>query len=606
VRGFFLWSAALVLALSACSSRNREGQGAPDAGAPFRFDEPPWPGMTIDLSPDPGAEAVTVDVRVSGEQAGRITELAVARTWADTHGAEAVVDLAVRDGQGDLPVLPRQAPGDDLVLALGRAPTGGELLLHYRAKAANGGSRFGLRLGPDRLSAVGHGFLVLPQTSNPLPARVRFHLNAMAPGTAAASSFGPGEEVITTATPEELAHAVYLAGPRRLEEPLAPVTADADDPAQAALRPADPNQGKWLSVFGKPAFDTRAAFYWSAAAMAAAERFFRPVPPPGAPPPPLPQPSPFAFLLVAEPGMGRNHDAAYLTRSLGLWFDDERAFDAGLKSVVTHEIVHRWIGGALRLVDEHGREALWFSEGFTVHMARRLLLASRLVTPGDVLEDLRRTTEAPSARPGGPEDPACAEQQGGRSREEYRRGALYAAYLDAKIQRSSHGARSLDDLLRELLVRAESEGRQAYLPDVFREMVARELGPKGAEDFDRIIVGKGAVDLPKDAFGPCFQPIVREQRVFELGFDRASLAASPKMIRGVSRGSAAERVGLRNGMLVLSAKLPATSELPDSEAALPEVELLVATKRGGMRVRYYPVGIKRIASWGLKACKVPR
>src|SRR5262249_44320117 len=146
---------------------------------------------------------------------------------------------------------------------------------------------------------------------------------------------------------------------------------------------------------------------------------------------------------------GRSHDGAALTRSFALWFDASRAFDAGLKSVIAHELVHRWIGGEVRLVDARGREAIWFSEGFTVHFARRVLLDARLVTPRDILPDLRRTTDEQS-----PGEAACAEEREGRSQDAYRRGARYAAVLDRALRRASKDRRSLDDLLRDLLAQA--------------------------------------------------------------------------------------------------------------------------------------------------------
>ncbi len=216
-------------------------------------------------------------------------------------------------------------------------------------------------------------------------------------------------------------------------------------PTLAQLRPSP---GPRLVVLGTPAFDTRAAFYWSVTALTTLARFFdRPAAADTAPPPA----APFSFLLIAEPGLGGAHDGAALTDSFALWFDQGRAFDAGLKSVVAHELTHRYLGGALRLEDSSGNEAVWFSEGFTVHLARRWLLESGMVTPRDALGDLRRTMDdTPSSDRVG----ACATSSSGRSQEEYRRGARYAAFTDAAIQKASSGHRGIDDLVRELLARA--------------------------------------------------------------------------------------------------------------------------------------------------------
>ena len=113
---------------------------------------------------------------------------------------------------------------------------------------------------------------------------------------------------------------------------------------------------------------------------------------------PDPGPEPFSFFFVAEPGFGRSHDGAAFGRSFAVWFDSSRGFDDGLKIAVAHELVHRVLGTKLYLVDETGAEAQWFSEGFTVHYARKLLLASKRISPEAFLDDVRRS-EGDSERP---------------------------------------------------------------------------------------------------------------------------------------------------------------------------------------------------------------
>ena len=544
---------ALALLLTACRPH-------PDAApAP---PEPPWPGLTLDLTPDPGHDEVAVVVRVSGDRAAGVDVLTVARAWADTRAAETLEGVRASDAEGDIPIQPRAGDGGpDDVYALARAPRG-ELVVRYRARANVGRSRFALRVAPDWLSGVGHAFLLLPRIDAPLPARVRTHVGALRRGADAASSFGFGVEVVTTATSEDLAHAVYVAGMLWREG------------GQAAGAPS-------LIVLGDPPFDTRAAFDHAVAEGAAVDRFF------GAPP----AAEPFTFVLVAQPGLGRAHDGASLTRSLGVWFDAHQALDAELDLVVTHELVHRWLGGAVRLLRPDGREARWFAEGFTVHFARRVLLEAGLLGAAAFVADVNRTVG--DGVPGEERLPA-----------EYRRGALHAAWFDAAVRRASHGRRSLDNVVRGLLATAREAGRTSLPVAALRDALVREVGPAGAagvaSHLDALEAGDD-VDpaLPGDAFGPCATRRVRERTGYELGFDRRSLAATPTLIRGLVKGSAADRAGLREGALVLTAKVPAEADARSDGGAPREVELWLAD---GKRVRYRPVGTRRETTWEVAPC----
>jgi hypothetical protein len=574
---------AAILAASGCGSR---GGVKADVGVA----EPAWPGLTIDLTPDPAAGDVGVALRLSGDAAAKVTTLEVARIWADTRGASAIVRVEARDGDGDLPLHDGPEDGPDFSYLPARVPRGGELLVRYRARANGDTSRFGLHLTRDRASGVGHAFLLLPRIAPAIPVRIRWHLEGLPQGASAATSFGVGPVEITRATSEELGQAAYLAGSTHVEEPLASLPSAPIDDAGA---PPSPGAAARLVVLGTPGFDTRAAFYWSTAALATLDRFFEN--PANAEEMPA---NPFAFLLVAAPGLGGDHDGAALTGSFALWFDQGRAFDAGLKSVVAHELTHRYLGGALRLEDESGREAVWFSEGFTVHLARRWLLESGMVTPRDVLGDLRRTMDDKAS----PERPAaCATSAGGRSQEEYRRGARYAALTDAAIQQASSGKRGIDDLVRELLARGRTEQRSAFPPSIWREAVQRELGDSGGATFDRVITRGEAIDLPDSAFGPCFHRVSRDEELLDLGFDRRSLARTPSVVTGVVRGSAAEKAGLHDGALVLSAKLPAEDAIAQKGGKKPEVVLTLAG-RGGKKIRYRPWTKRHVVAWEAQEC----
>jgi len=497
-----------------------------------------------------------VEVHVSGDRAAGVSELSIARAWADTRAAEGLAGLRARDGEGELHLQPRADDGGpDDVYALSRAPRGGDLVVRYRARANQGASRFALRVAPDRMSGVGHAFLLLPRLEAPLAARVRIHAGALAQGADAASSFGFGSEVVTTAASEDLAHAVYVAGLLWREE----------------------EHGRELIVVGNPPFDTRKALDHAVAESAAVDRFF------GGD---VRAADPFAFVLVPQPGLGRAREGAYLSRSVGVWFDARQPLDAELDLVLTHELVHRWIGGTVRLLGRGGREATWFSEGFTVHVARHVLLDAGLLAPADFIADVNRTV---------------GEGVAGEERlpAEYRRGALHAAWLDSALRKGSGGRRSLDDVIRALVTAARAAGSGSLPVTALRAALVREIGAEGSAAVDRLEAGDDPPALPDDAFGPCARRRVRELRGYELGFDRRSLAGTPALVRGLVKGSAADRAGLREGALVLTSKVPAEADALRDGGAPREVELWLAD---GKRVRYQPVGTRRETTWEVVDC----
>ena len=545
------------------------------------------PGLLIDLTPRPDRRELEVEIRVVGPRAAAISTLTIARSWADLAGLDAIDDLRVSDGDGAITTRRIDSKGADAEQRLDRSPRG-ELTLRYRVRsAASDASQLALRVGADRVTGVGHTFLLLPRLTQRIPARIRWHLEALetparagasprnAPGgsvrspdpssgpgrptaASAMSSFGVGGDVTADATSDELAHAIYAAG---------------------SLGVIEGTGGTRLVHLGQTALEPAEVLRWSSGALAAARRRF--LGPMGARAPS--DDERLAVLLVPQPGLGPAHEGAFLRHAFGLWYDESRGFDAGLKIVIAHELIHRWIGEAVRLHDDGGRDVDWFSEGFTVHYARKILFDERWITAAEFLGDLERTTDgADAAR---------------SSRDGYHRGALYAATLDAALRDRGKIARSLDELLLELIGRAragaEDDGRMPIA--ALRERVVRELDADAGEEFDRVLLRKEAWPVPPPgAFGPCFDQKTEQTTEYELGFDRSSLAGSPAILRGLVRGSAAERAGLRDGALVLTARL---SEAPDKE-----VRLTVAGSGGSKQIRYKPAAKRKKSRWRLRPC----
>lgn len=546
--------ALALLALLALPGCGEPEPKAVDAGPPAQ------PELAIDLTPEVGFGALLVTVRLAGPPSQSARELRVAKAWADTHAGEVISDIEARDAAGKLEVGQASDDGPDRVYPLLRAPEGPELIITYRASGSGAASsNLALRVGPDQISGVGHSFLLLPPLREPIPAVVRWHVGSLGEGAGSASSLGVGSEVRAEATSEELAHAAYVAGP---------------------LSVAEGEGGQKMVLLGKAELDVGAVLDWTGRVHRLAERLFEGDAASGAPS----SSDRFLFLLVTQPGMGRSHNGAHLSRSFALWFDGSRALDPALRIAIAHELIHKWIGASVRLDDERGRPAKWFAEGFAVHYARRLLFDEKLITPKDFAEDLRRTI-----------DPGRDVRD-----EAYRRGALYAAHMDASIRSRSRGKRSLDDVMRELLVAAKVKKSEVLPLSALRDAAIRELGDAAAEELDEAVVrGARPIILPDGAFGPCIKRRRAKEMVFDLGFDPASLKGDPGVIRGVVKGSAAARAGLRDGLIVLDATLPDEGD-PDKAR---EVEITVAGGRGARKIRFMPLYKKDVIRWAAWPCK---
>ncbi|MCR5888288.1 hypothetical protein LRS06_11030 [Hymenobacter sp. J193] len=130
-----------------------------------------------------------------------------------------------------------------------------------------------------------------------------------------------------------------------------------------------------------------------------------------------------------------------------------------LRYMFNHEMLHDWIGGQIR--GAHGELNNWFTEGFTDYYAYKNRLRSGDLTleawvkafNEDVIQQLYKNPERNQPN-------YLIKDNYWKSRAfgklPYRRGALFAFWLDNQILKRSGNTRSLDDLMREL--------RQACLP----------------------------------------------------------------------------------------------------------------------------------------------
>lgn len=304
------------------------------------------------------------------------------------------------------------------------------------------------------------------------------------------STFGRGAPSEITGEVSTLREAVYYWG--RPQE-------TAVDDGSLHMRTA------W---FGEPAFDTAAAGAWAAKILAAERAFFaddesRPY-------------SVFVRVLQSheDRANGIGQETSYLS-----WIGPRTMFARRLKVNIAHEMLHRWIGHRLRLRGPEGT-AYWFSEGFTVHYSNVIAFQAGLLSVDEFLESLNdiATRHFDNKRAGATNDEIRRDfyRDPALSIVPYTRGALYAAELDAALRKTSHGKRTLADVLRELYRESrEPAGRDGLRADAIRRLVQAELGRAGVERYDAVIVRGGHPQPPDDAYGPCFTRKPRKLDGFE-------------------------------------------------------------------------------------------
>src|SRR5262249_28406790 len=127
----------------------------------------------------------------------------------------------------------------------------------------------------------------------------------------------------------------------------------------------------------------------------------------------------------------------------------------------------------------------------------------------------------------------------------YGRGFMYLARVNAEIRAHSNGARSLDDLVLEILARQRRDEHVGL--EAWNNLVAAELGDGARAEFQDMAAG-GMVMPPENAFAPCFHPVQTSYRPFDLGFDDFRMGA----VTNLENGSAAAAAGVREGDVIQS------------------------------------------------------
>lgn len=445
------------------------------------------------------------------------------------------------------------------VLSLERPPKG-RVYLKYRLEMPPAGEsgardpRLWLDPAENAMHATGESLLWLPESKTPIACRLEID----APNTPVATGFGLDRVVEVEVSPDALRRTNVLVGPLGTARFRLPF---ADDDAAA---------------LGATPFDMRWVAAETAGVRASIGEYFGAF-----------DEDRFTTLLVS--GLRPPNSAPYAvdlrTHSLVVDGASWAAWGGGARLSVASALAHRWLGGRVR-VDMGGArgEGVWFTQGFSRHVARDVLFTIGLLTDEDMIAELDglESVLATSPLAGSSNAQVVAAGTPDAVRLVTARGALYAARLKSQITAHSGIKRSLDGLLASLVREAKDTGPNVALAR-WEQHIAEAAGESEVEAFRSIVLDGAPLELPPDVFGPCFKPARGRHVPFELGFVDPGFAGQPVTLEHVDADGPAARAGLRSGDTIVQ-----LGYRPGD----PSVSVTVIIEREGTRIErsYEPRG----------------
>lgn len=245
------------------------------------------------------------------------------------------------------------------------------------------------------------------------------------------------------------------------------------------------------------------------------------------------------FNMITEAGGGLEHKSSTVLMT-SRWHARIRKEYLAWLSLVSHEFFHVWNVKRLRPVElgpfdyenEVYTKNLWIAEGVTSYYTELGVWRAGLCTQDEFFERVSGLIERLQTTPGRLVHPLEMssydtwikfyrpdENSANTTVSYYTKGAVVAWLLDAKIQRATGGAQTLDDVLR--LAYPRYAGSQGFTRAEFRDMVYEVAGTAWPEWFRSVLETTDELDYTEalDWFG--------------LRFKASDAAASPKAWLGV-------------------------------------------------------------------------
>jgi predicted metalloprotease with PDZ domain len=390
-------------------------------------------------------------------------------------------------------------------------PVKGQMTVRYRVVAENipalvGGPPTSMRIDGDGVSGVGDTFFMRARIEGPRRVAIKWDLSGMAKGAQGVSSYGDGDVTLPAGPIDRIYPAVYMAG---------------------TIHRVD--VGAFSAVWtGEPPFDPTPSMLWTAKLHKWMSGFFKDTEEP-----------PYRVFARYNP-MNAGGGAA-LTHSFIITYG-KGVTGENFKGILGHEMTHTWTANDI---------AKWYDEGDAVYYQAQLPWRAGLFTTEQYLADLNETASRyyTNAMRSTPESEVLSHfWEDTRIRVlPYDRGAMYFAVLNGKVRKASGGKRTMDDLIFEMVRRAQAG--EPLTEQVWLDLLRKEIGEEGPKIHASMLAG-GLMLPESEDFGPCFRRVTKKIRQFDLGFDNASFTTPVKVIQGLKPGSEADKAGLRNGDVV--------------------------------------------------------
>lgn len=277
----------------------------------------------------------------------------------------------------------------------------------------------------------------------------------------------------------------------------------------------------------------------------------------------LPYPHYYFLNLVVDAGGGLEHNGSTMLMSSRFATRTHRSYLNWL-GLVAHEFFHAWNVKRLRPIElgpfdyenEVYTKGLWIAEGFTDYYSALVVMRAGLSTRDEYLEDLSGQIETVQTVPGRLTTPVGMasydtwikqyrpdENTPNTTINYYPKGAVIAFLLDAKIQRATNGAKSLDDAMR--LAYSRYSGPKGYTLDQFYETMSEVAGTDLRTWFATVVETTGELDYTDalEWFGLRFKPVDTKDAKAWLGPSTRN-DAGRLMVTQVRRGTPAHDAGI--------------------------------------------------------------
>jgi predicted metalloprotease with PDZ domain len=259
---------------------------------------------------------------------------------------------------------------------------------------------------------------------------------------------------------------------------------------------------------------------------------------------------PYYFVSLIPFGGDSGYNGTSLHQAFMLAMTPAMPFENSLEVLMAHEYFHHWNGTRIVLKEVVPQENSWFSEGFTEYYTYLLLYENGILSYEQYVAQANKMISDYYLSPVRNEDKTTHGTHYWSSSDyqqiPYKKGFVYALYIDHLIRTTSHGKYSLNNVMFDL---RDLQMKQVSLTDsTFTDLVNRYTG-KDISDMQHHYIDQGAT-IPVEAGSLKNTALVTtEVGSFEVGFD-VDASWEARMVIGVEEHNAAWNAGLRNGQVL--------------------------------------------------------